>query len=238
MDTVLSFEGDRHHALRLLRALKHRFGSTRELGVFEMGTGGLQTVPDPSSLFLADRRAGSTGSMVFPSVEGNRSLLVELQALVVSSTLQSPRRAATGLDNGRIALLAAMAEKRAGLRLGRHDVYALAAGGLTVGEPASDLPMVLALASAHADVPLPADLVAWGELGLAGEVRQVSGADRRASEAARMGFRRAIVPASTPELDVELTLIRCHSIDRAVDVAFGHHTPPQAPSVVPRPPTS
>lgn len=198
VDTVLSFEGDRHHALRMLRALKHRFGSTHELGLFEMRGDGLDDVPDPSALFLTDRKEGATGSMVTAILEGARPLLVEVQALVAPTNAPMPRRSAQGIDSGRLALLLGVLERRARLKFGGADVYASVAGGARVVETGADLAIALALGSALADVALPADMIAIGEVGLGGEIRQASQASRRLAEAGRLGFARAVVPASTP----------------------------------------
>ncbi len=197
VDTVLSFEGERHNALRLLRASKHRFGPTSELGLFEMTDGGMVGVPDASQLFLADRRTGVPGSVVVPTIEGQRPLLVELQALTNSvSGGAPPRRSAQGVDSGRLALLLAVLERRARISLASHEVYASVVGGVKLAEPGADLGLCLALVSAVVNKPLPADLVVIGEVGLAGEVRQVAQVGRRLAEAARLGFTRAIVPAS------------------------------------------
>ena len=217
VDTVLSFEGDRHHALRLLRAVKHRFGSTNELGVFEMVERGLIGVPDASSLFLTDRRTGVAGSAVTPTLEGHRPLLVEVQAL--TNTVNPgvpPRRSAQGLDPGRLALLLAVLERRARLAMGQHEVFASAVGGVRLTEPGSDLPMCLAIVSALADRPLPADLVSFGEVGLAGELRQVAHASRRLAEAARLGFTRAIVPANSANGVDGISLIRVGTVAEAL----------------------
>jgi DNA repair protein RadA/Sms len=209
VDTVLSFEGERHHALRLLRAVKHRFGSTDELGLFEMTGQGLTGVPDPSKLFLADRRTGVPGSVVVPAMEGQRPLLIEVQALTVPIPPGTPaRRNAQGLDGGRLALLLAVLERRAGIRVADQDVYASAVGGVRLVEPGVDLAVALAVASAVIDHPISGEVVI-GEIGLGGEVRQVSHAKRRLSEAVRMGFRRAVVPASSPACDgIELVRVR------------------------------
>ena len=197
VDTVLSFEGERHNALRLLRASKHRFGPTSELGLFEMTDGGMVGVPDASQLFLADRRTGVPGSVVVPTIEGQRPLLVELQALTNSvSGGAPPRRSAQGVDSGRLALLLAVLERRARISLASHEVYASVVGGVKLAEPGADLGLCLAVVSAVVNKPLPADLVVIGEVGLAGEVRQVAQVGRRLAEAARLGFTRAIVPAS------------------------------------------
>lgn len=200
VDTVLSFEGERHHSLRLLRALKHRFGSTQELGLFEMSQDGLHDVVDPSALFLADRREGSPGSVVAAVLEGARPLLVEVQALVAPTNATMPRRSAQGIDGGRLALLLGVLERRARLRFADADVYASVAGGVRVVETGIDLACCLALASALTDRPVLPDVVAIGEVGLGGEIRQAAQTPRRLSEAARVGFRRAIVSAVTPDV--------------------------------------
>jgi DNA repair protein RadA/Sms len=200
VDTVLTFDGERHHALRLLRSTKHRFGSTGELGLFEMGEIGLVGVPDPSGLFLGDRRVGTPGSAVFPAMEGYRPLLVEVQALVAKSALPTPRRSASGLDTGRLALLVAVLHQSARVALGDQDVYVSAVGGVRLAEPGVDLALCLALVSASTGRPLPADVVVLGEVGLGGEVRQVGHTPRRLAEAARLGFRRAVVPGSAPSV--------------------------------------
>jgi DNA repair protein RadA/Sms len=218
VDTVLSFEGDRHHALRLLRATKHRFGSTGELGLFEMTEAGLVGVPDPSGLFLGDRSAGAAGSVVVPAIEGHRPLLVEVQALVTSTNLPMPRRSAQGLDQGRLSLLLAVLERRVGLALQGSDVYASAVGGVRIVEPAADLAVALALASAVSGVALPAGLVACGEVGLGGELRQVGHTARRLAEAARLGFDTAVVPASSPDAPDGLRLHRVRSLAEAIDL--------------------
>jgi DNA repair protein RadA/Sms len=220
VDTVLSFEGDRHHALRLLRAVKHRFGSTNELGVFEMVENGLVGVPDASRLFLTDRRTGIAGSAVTPTLEGHRPLMVEVQALTNKvSPGAPPRRSAQGLDPGRLALLLAVLERRARLQMGQHEVFASVVGGVRLTEPGSDLPMCLAIVSAWADVPLATDLISFGEVGLAGELRQVAHASRRLAEAARLGFTRAIVPANSANGVEGITLIRAATVNEALMAA-------------------
>jgi DNA repair protein RadA/Sms len=196
VDTVLSFEGERHHALRLLRATKHRFGSTDELGLFAMTGSGLDGVPDPSALFLADRRPGTAGSVVAPVLDGHRPLLVEVQALVVKSHIPTPRRSAQGLDSGRLALVLAVLQQHAGATFHDLDVHTVVAGGVKTVEPGADLAVALALTSALTGVPAGEDLVACGEVGLGGELRQVHQTARRLAEAARLGFRRAVVPIS------------------------------------------
>ena len=232
VDTVLSFEGDRHHGLRLLRAVKHRFGSVGELGLFEMAERGLVGVPDAAGRFLADRRPGVPGSAVVAAMEGCRPLLVEVQALVVSAKAAYPRRSAEGVDAGRLDLLMAVLEKRAQLPVGRCDVYALAAGGVRVVEPAADLALALAVASSHGGVPLPADVVACGEVGLGGELRQAGQIDRRLAEASRLGFRRAILPTGSPDPPPGMTAVRVGTLAEAVgalglaDRGSAHHPRP------------
>lgn len=198
VDTVLSFDGERHHALRMMRALKHRFGSTDELGLFEMGERGLAAVPDASALFLADRRADAPGSVVTAMLDGARPLLVEVQALVVPS--QSPRWSAQGLDAARLPLLLAVLGRYGGVEIGGADVFASVAGGVRVPGAGADLAVALAVASAIVRRPVPAATIAIGEIGLGGEVRQVPQPARRLREAARLGFTRALAPPSTPSV--------------------------------------
>ena len=218
VDTVISFEGDRHHALRVLRAQKHRFGSTEELGLFAMAGDGLEPVPDPSGLFLGDRRPGIPGSVVTPALDGHRPLLVEIQALVAATNLPQPRRSAQGLDSGRLSLLLAVMDRRASVPVAGMDVYASAVGGVKVLEPGADLAICVALASALFGEPVGEHVVACGEVGLGGELRQVGRLDRRLSEAARLGFRRAVVPRSAPEVDADIELVRVPSLAAALDV--------------------
>ncbi len=218
VDTVLSFEGERHHALRLLRAVKHRFGATDELGLFEMTDGGLESVPDPSALFLADRRPGTPGSVVAPVLEGNRPLLVEVQALVARTQLPSPRRSAQGLDGGRLALVIAVLQQHVELPFAEHDVHSVVAGGVRAVEPGADLALALALASSRRGVAIPADVVACGEVGLGGELRQVHQTARRLAEAARLGFRRAVVPFSAPLELPDIEVVRVQTLREAVQL--------------------
>lgn len=217
VDTVLAFEGDRHHALRLLRVVKHRFGSTQELGLFEMTEHGLVGVPDPSGLFLADRRVGVPGSVVVPTMEGARPILVELQALAATSHLPSPRRSAQGVEQGRLSMVLAVLERRVQLPVANLDVYALAVGGVRVNEPGADLALGLAVASALRGRPAPPDLVACGEVGLGGELRQVAHTPRRLAEAARLGFKRAMVPYSAPQTVEGIELMRVGTLADAID---------------------
>lgn len=216
VDTVLSFEGDRHHALRLLRAVKHRHGGTGELGVFEMTDAGLAGVPDPSALFLADRRTGQAGSVVVPVLDGGRPLLVEVQALLAPTTIPTPRRQTQGLDSGRLGMLLAVLAQRVGVSVADQDVWVTVAGGVRTAEPAVDLGVALAVVSAATGVPVPADVVAIGEVGLAGELRQVGRIDRRLAEAARLGFRRVVVPATAPEPPEGCRPLRAQGLAEAI----------------------
>jgi DNA repair protein RadA/Sms len=194
VDAVISLEGERHAALRLLRAAKNRFGSTDEVGVFEMNDAGMMEVADPARAFLSVHRGSPPGSIVAPTMEGSRPLLVEVQALVSPTGYGMPTRKASGLDPNRLSLLIAVLGRRAGIALGGHDVYTNLAGGLTVMEPGLDLPIALALASSLRDRPIAPRTMAIGEVGLLGELRGVVGLERRLREAARLGFHRAVVP--------------------------------------------
>jgi DNA repair protein RadA/Sms len=194
VDTVLYFEGERHHSHRVVRAVKNRFGAVSELGVFEMTSGGLRAVANPSKLFLAERSIEAPGSAVLCTVEGSRPLLVEVQALVSSSSFGTSRRMASGVDQQRLALLLAVLEKRAGLNLVADDVFVNIAGGMTVDEPAADLAIVAALASSLRNRPVRSTTATFGEVGLVGEVRGIAQAELRIREAAQMGFRRCIMP--------------------------------------------
>jgi DNA repair protein RadA/Sms len=225
VDVVLTLEGERFSGLRLLRASKNRFGSTEEVGVFEMAADGLAEVTDPAGAFLERDSLGAPGVAVAATLEGSRPLLVEVQALVAPQVHGSPRRTASGLDGQRLALLIAVLGRRAGLNLSSHDVYASLVGGLTIEEPALDLPLALALASALRDRPLIAGTVACGEIGLTGELRPVSGLDRRLREAGRLGFTRAIVPRpqrrpSEGTLPAGLEVIRVATLREALAAAL------------------
>jgi DNA repair protein RadA/Sms len=194
VDTVLYFEGERHHSHRVVRAVKNRFGAVSELGVFEMTSSGLRPVPNPSKMFLAERPSNAPGSAVLCSVEGSRPILVEVQALVSSSTYGNARRMASGIDQQRLSLLLAVLEKRAGLNLIGDDVFVNIAGGMTIDEPASDLGVVAAIASSVRNRVISPATAMFGEVGLAGEVRGISQAGLRLREAAQMGFRHCIMP--------------------------------------------
>ena len=194
VDTVLYFEGDRNHIFRILRAVKNRFGSTNEIGVFEMKDAGLKEVPNPSELFLAERPEDASGSVVVPAIEGTRPILVEIQALVSGAAYGNPQRKAMGIDANRIALLVAVLEKKVGYAMLAQDVFVNVAGGVRLAEPAVDLGVVAALASSHLNRPLGKRTVLFGEIGLAGEVRAVSHPELRVKEAARLGFNRCLLP--------------------------------------------
>ena len=223
VDAVLSIEGDRSGALRLVRATKNRFGSTEEVGVMEMGEAGLREVPDPARAFLGEHTSAAPGSVVGATLEGSRALLVEVQALVAPTGYGTPRRTAIGLDPGRLALLVAVLGRRAGIGLGSHDVYANLAGGLAADDPGLDLAVAIALASTFRDLPVAAGSVAIAEIGLLGELRSVSGLERRVREAARLGFTRAIVPpprTSGPAIP-GITIVAVRTLREALDVALG-----------------
>lgn len=194
VDTVLYFEGDSGHAYRIIRSIKNRFGPTNEIGVFEMRDKGLQEVPNPSAFFLAERPQNAPGSVVVPSLEGTRPILVEIQALVSPSNLGMPRRTAIGVDHNRVSLLVAVLDKICGLQLGGSDIFINVAGGVRVEEPAVDLGIVAAMASSFLDRAVDSRTIILGEVGLTGEVRAVSQMEVRVKEAARLGFNRCIVP--------------------------------------------
>ncbi|OFW14264.1 MAG: DNA repair protein RadA [Acidobacteria bacterium RIFCSPLOWO2_02_FULL_67_21] len=222
VDTVLSFEGERHHAHRVVRAVKNRFGAVSELGVFEMTGVGLRPVPNPSMLFLSERASGTPGSAVLCCVEGSRPILVEVQALVSASTYGNPRRMAIGLDQNRLSLLLAVLEKRAGLNLAGDDVYVNIAGGMSVDEPAADLGVVAAVASSMRNRSLAGSTAVFGEVGLSGEIRGVPQAALRVREAVQMGFSRIVMPAANIDVretagegDCELVGVR--SVGEALD---------------------
>jgi len=197
VDVVLHFDGDRHAQLRMVRALKNRFGPTDEVGCFELGEYGLIGLPDPSGLFISQRGGPVPGTCVTVTLEGSRPLLAEVQTLVGASSLEIPRRVTAGLDSARVGMVMAVLQRRADVKLGKQDVYAATVGGVRLNEPAVDLAIALALSSAAADLSVAATVVAIGEVGLAGEVRRVPGTARRLAEAERLGFRRAVIPAGS-----------------------------------------
>ncbi len=221
VDTVLYFEGERYHSYRILRAVKNRFGSTNEVGIFEMGEKGLVEVPNPSAAFLAERLPNAAGSAIAVTMEGTRPLLVEVQALTSTTSFSQPRRTANGVEFNRLLLLTAVLSKRVGLRLGDQDVFVNVVGGLRVEEPAADLAVAAAIASSVRNVPVPADMVLVGEIGLSGELRSVAHLPRRLQEAAQLGFRRAVIPRTAlrgradraPE---DLHIIRARTLGEAL----------------------
>lgn len=208
VDTVLYFEGDRHASYRILRAVKNRFGSTNEIGVFEMRDSGLREVPNPSEYMLSGKPEGSSGSVVACSVEGTRPVLIEIQALVARSSFGIPRRTAVGTDQNRVNLLIAVLERRCGLRLGEYDAYVNIAGGIRMTEPAVDLGIAIAIASALFDKPVGDRVMAFGEVGLGGEIRAVSQAEMRVQEAKKLGFDTVILPKSNMRSIKNITGIR------------------------------
>ena len=223
VDCVLYFEGDPNSSYRLLRAAKNRFGSTNEIGVFEMGDHGLIEVPNPSQMLLDGRPSGESGTCVACVMEGTRPVLAEVQALVAKTSFNVPRRTADGFDFNRAALLLAVAEKRGGMKLSLFDAYINVIGGLRLDEPGADLPVILAVASSYRDRPIADELVAMGEVGLTGEIRSVSHMNQRLSEIARLGFKTCILPKSGSEkLDVPagLTVYRVRNIREAIEVAL------------------
>ncbi len=198
VDVVLHFEGDRHSTLRMVRGIKNRYGPADEVGCFELRDDGIHGVTDPSGLFLADsslRRAPVAGTAITVAVEGKRPLLAEVQALVAGKDIPSPRRAVSGLDSARVSMVLAVLQRRAGIRLHDAEVYTATVGGMRMSEPAADLAIALAVASAQKDAPLPGGLVVIGEIGLTGEIRRIAGVERRVAEAARLGFQAALVPS-------------------------------------------
>lgn len=228
VDSVLSFDGERELGLRVLRALKHRFGATGELGVFEMTGEGLVTVEDPSGRMLVDRQAEVAGSAVGVTIEGRRAVVLEVQGLVVKSTAPAPRRSAQGFDQKRLSMLLAVLDRRAGLSVSSADVYLSVVGGLRIGEPAADLAVCAAVASSALDQAVGEDIIAIGEVGLAGELRSAAAVDRRLSEAARLGFRRAVVPHSDAKTDSSIELIGAATIvDALRAVGLGRTVTPQ-----------
>jgi DNA repair protein RadA/Sms len=223
VDCVLYFEGDQNSSYRLLRAAKNRFGSTNEIGVFEMMDKGLAEVPNPSQMLLAGRPEGAPGTCVACVMEGTRPVLAEVQALVTKTTFNVPRRAADGFDFNRAVLLLAVAEKRAGMKLNVFDAYINVIGGLRLDEPGADLPVVLAVASSYRDQPIADDLVAIGEVGLTGEIRTVSHMNQRLGEVARLGFKKVIIPkggAQKLEIPDGLSVYRVRNLHEAIEMAL------------------
>ena len=223
VDCVLYFEGDSNASYRLLRAVKNRFGSTNEIGVFEMADRGLVEVPNPSKMLLDGRPEGASGTCVACVMEGTRPILAEVQALVTKTSFNVPRRTSDGFDFTRAALLLAVAEKRAGLKLSAFDAYINVIGGLQLDEPGADLPLALAVASSYRDQPIDGDLVAIGEIGLTGEIRSVSNLSQRLAEVARLGFHKCIIPYKAPEkLEIPegLTVYKVKNLREAIEISM------------------
>jgi DNA repair protein RadA/Sms len=219
VDTVLQFEGERHSAYRILRAMKNRFGSTNEIGVFEMRDTGLREVANPSEVFLSERSFGASGSTVVAGMEGTRPILLEVQALVAPTSYGVPQRTATGFDSRRLQMLLAVLERRAGLHMGQYDVFVNVAGGVRIDEPAADLGMALSIVSSVRDVPADSGAVVIGEVGLGGEIRRVSQAEKRVAEARKLGFTRVILPArnlSVQRSASELEVIEVETVVQAI----------------------
>jgi DNA repair protein RadA/Sms len=223
VDTVLYFEGDSSHAYRIIRAIKNRFGPTNEIGVFEMRSNGLNEVANPSAFFLTERPEGEPGSVVVPSIEGTRPILIEIQSLVNPTNFGMPRRTTIGVDHNRVALLAAVMDKVCGFRLSGHDIFINVAGGMKVDEPAVDLGIVASMASSFLDKPIDNGTVVFGEVGLAGEVRGISQMDIRIKEAARMGFKRCIIPQTSSRngfAEKKIECIRVNSLKKLLEYLF------------------
>jgi DNA repair protein RadA/Sms len=224
VDTVLYFEGDRGHSFRILRTIKNRFGSTNEIGIFEMSDSGLREVANPSELFLSERPQNVSGSTVVSSIEGTRPLLVELQALVSPSSFGMPRRTSIGVDFNRVNLLIAVLEKRAGIHLGGMDIFVNIVGGLKIVEPAVDLAIITAIASSARDLPIDADTFVFGEVGLSGEIRAVAQAEQRLKEGAKIGFSKAVVAAGNAEKIRDthgLSVIGVKNVKECLDATLG-----------------
>ena len=224
VDTVLQFEGEAHYSYRILRALKNRFGSTNEIGIFEMREEGLREVKNPSEVFLSERHYGISGSTVVASIEGSRPILVEVQALVTATNYGLPQRNSTGFDFRRLALLLAVLEKRMGMNLGQQDVFVNIAGGLKIDEPAVDLGIAVSIASSLRDVPVDSSSIAIGEIGLGGEIRTISQVERRVQEAAKLGFKKIVVPQNNLKglkTNGEIEVIGVDRIEKAIKELIG-----------------
>ncbi|MEM7827943.1 MAG: DNA repair protein RadA, partial [Candidatus Aenigmatarchaeota archaeon] len=224
VDVVLYFEGERNYPYRILRAIKNRFGSTNEIGIFEMRENGLEEVKNPSEFFLSERPQNASGSVVVAAMEGTRSILVEIQALLTQSPYGMPRRTTIGIDPNRVSLIVAVLERKAGFPLFQHDVFIKITGGVKIDEPAVDLGIVGAAASSFLDKPIPADTVVFGEIGLAGEIRGVIRGEMRIKEASKMGFRKCIIPASNRKAlryEGDMEIIDVSNIKEFIHLVFG-----------------
>lgn len=224
VDTVLQFEGESRHVYRILRAMKNRFGSTNEIGIFEMHDGGLREVENPSEAFLAERKSGATGSTVVASLEGTRPLLLEVQALVAPTSYGVPQRTSTGFHGKRLQMLLAVLEKRVGLHLGQYDVFVNVAGGVSIDEPAGDLGMSASIVSSLKDVPVDPFSVVVGEIGLGGEIRTINQIEKRIAEAAKLGFKRIVLPRANLKgikHNGAIELKEVDTVDAAIDALLG-----------------
>jgi len=224
VDTVLQFEGEAHYAYRILRALKNRYGSTNEIGIFEMHDSGLREVKNPSEAFLSERRYGTSGSTVVSSIEGSRPILIEVQALVTPTSYGMPQRNTTGFDYRRLSLLLAVLEKRVGLRLGSQDVFVNIAGGVRIDEPAVDLGIATSITSSLRDIPVDSSSVAVGEIGLGGEIRTVGHVEKRVQEAAKLGFKKVIIPHNNLKRvkgQDGIEIIGVHTVNEAMEQLIG-----------------
>ncbi len=222
VDVVLQFEGDRSYAFRVLRALKNRFGSTNESGIFSMEAGGLQEVANPAGLFLEDRDGEAAGSVIGACMEGNRPIMVEFQALLAKTPFGMPRRTAVGFDYNRVNMLLAILERRMNMDFGTYDAYVNVVGGMRINEPAADLAVAGALVSSYRNRPLPKGVMTFGEIGLTGEVRRVSNPERRITDGINLGFTKFIVPDSKLQINAEgVQIIKVKSLDQALRAMFG-----------------
>ncbi len=224
VDTVLQFEGEAHYSYRVLRALKNRYGSTNEIGIFEMHDSGLREVRNPSEVFLSERRHGTSGSTVVASIEGSRPILVEVQALVTPTSYGVPQRTTTGVDYRRLSLLLAVLEKRVGLRLGAHDVFVNIAGGVKIDEPAVDLGIATSITSSLRDSAVDSTSVAVGEIGLGGEIRTIGQIEKRIQEAAKLGFKRIVIPQNNIKAvknGGEIEIVGVDRVEKAMEVLLG-----------------
>jgi len=223
VDTVLYFEGDSGHSYRIIRSIKNRYGPTNEIGVFEMRDGGLNEVSNPSEFFLAERPEGAAGSIVVPSIEGTRPILIEIQSLVSPTNMSMPRRTSIGVDHNRVSLLVAVLDKICGLHLGNHDIFINVAGGVKVDEPAVDLGIISSITSSFMDRSIDSSTVVFGEVGLTGEVRGISQMEVRIKEAARMGFNRCIIPKTLSRnvsSETRMKLVRISNIKELLECLF------------------
>jgi len=218
VDIVLYLEGDKYHAFRILRAIKNRFGPTSEVGIFDMQAKGMVEVKDPSEIFLSERKSNAPGSVITAVLEGSRSFLIEIQALTSWTNFGYPQRKSVGINLNRLQILIAVLEKRCGLKLGRQDVHLNVVGGLTIDEPAVDLAVCLAIASAHLDKPVDKEIIALGEVGLGGEIRPVNQIEKRLKEAEKFGFKIALIPKmKLNKKDYKIELIEAESVNNVIN---------------------